>query len=484
MRIRHPNLTINAATCQATGLLTSLCQCRTCVLRRHISSNERSYAMNSRRIINELVSAGLIQSRHGDYATGVLNSAMGAFQGAVDSGYSRSQAAAMAGKLEGSYEATERTSPVGKARAASARAKGTASRRLHRAAAKAHLEAADYQEDRGDDDMARRHRVKAHHHNIQAARATRNARDTCPKCGGDMENGVCQSCGWQDDDDAGDAIADGRFGEDRDNEDTRRDAVGNRRAEARMERIAVRNTRAARMQGLRHNQQRPIPRIQFVNGVAAIGDVLQTRRPSYREIVANQRLDECKSGGNVPAGYSQYDLPASTFQRGRDLMGSGLGYRQDISDTAGMMSGPVSPSGRSGYPGDEGVPDQYDPDAYLPPAAKHVEAGAASGWSGASALGIQLLNPGEIAAVDQERARRLGLDYQPEEEYRLRTARSMDDIRDRESAGDHYYQARGGGGGGPPAFLPLGNNVLVHPTVNYREIVAFQNRNDHRKRRR
>lgn len=100
----------------------------------------------------------------------------GAFEGAKASGYPAAQAAAMAGKLEGSYEGGGADSSSSKeARGASAEAKRTGSARAHKAAASAHRDAADAHKEMGNTQEAAAHTKQAESHDRAAKKATNNA---------------------------------------------------------------------------------------------------------------------------------------------------------------------------------------------------------------------------------------------------------------------------------------------------------------------
>lgn len=99
----------------------------------------------------------------------------GAFSGAKAAGYSAAQAAAMAGKLEGSYHGGEEHSgPSKEAKQASEHAERTKSRSAHRAAASAHKDAAEHHSNEGNTEMAASHASAARSHAAKAARMTRN----------------------------------------------------------------------------------------------------------------------------------------------------------------------------------------------------------------------------------------------------------------------------------------------------------------------
>jgi hypothetical protein len=156
-------------------------------------------------------------------------------------------------------------------------------------------------------------------------------------------------------------------------------------------------------------------------------------------------------GGNVPSAYPQYQLPTSSFDRGRMLQGSGWAgsFAADMDSTA-MMSGMMDPNDypQSDYYGGT-TGSQYDPRDYHGTPMKHLQ-GRAEGSRGVP--GLTLLEEGDVAAVDAERARRLGLDT--------------------------------GAGGGPPTVpdsrvrnaLGIGPDPLVLSTPNWGEIVRNQRR--------
>lgn len=104
----------------------------------------------------------------------------GAYSGAMASGYSQAQAAAMAGKLEGSYDSSGETGKGGsshtrEAKDATAHAERTKSKSAHKAAATAHKEAADHHRNEGNSEMASSHASAARSHAAKAARAVRNS---------------------------------------------------------------------------------------------------------------------------------------------------------------------------------------------------------------------------------------------------------------------------------------------------------------------
>lgn len=104
----------------------------------------------------------------------------GAFSGAKAAGYSAAQAAAMAGKLEGSYDSSGETgkggsTPTREAKDASAHADRTKSKSAHKRAAQAHKSAAEHHEAEGNTEMAQSHRSAARSHAAKAARMTRNS---------------------------------------------------------------------------------------------------------------------------------------------------------------------------------------------------------------------------------------------------------------------------------------------------------------------
>lgn len=100
----------------------------------------------------------------------------GAFQGAKDAGFPPGQAAAMAGKLEGSYEGGGADSgPSKEARSASKEAERLGSSKAHKAAASAHRSAAEYHKGEGNTEHAAAHEKAAAGHERSAKKSTRNA---------------------------------------------------------------------------------------------------------------------------------------------------------------------------------------------------------------------------------------------------------------------------------------------------------------------
>lgn len=100
----------------------------------------------------------------------------GAFSGAKDAGYSPAQAAAMAGKLEGSYSEQSQDHHM-KGRAAekaSEHADKTKSKSAHKKAATAHKEAGAAHKEAGNEDSSKYHATKSRSHAQKAARMTRN----------------------------------------------------------------------------------------------------------------------------------------------------------------------------------------------------------------------------------------------------------------------------------------------------------------------
>ena len=215
----------------------------------------------------------------------------------------------------------------------------------------------------------------------------------------------------------------------------------------------------ARRRAVRNAQRRRAP-VTVNAGSVGIGDVLDFDRPSMRSVVANQRRREVKNyadGGNSP--YPQYDLPTSPLQRGRMMQATGCtgpSFAQDDS----MPSGAAGSKPMASYP-DEDDPVRQDIDT------------ATVG----TVPGIQLLEPGEQAAVDQEMARRLGLDYMPEDEYQLRTPRTMAELLARERMQGH---TRNGVRNAAMRQAAVGD-VMVLNSFDPREAQAFQRRLDRRR---
>lgn len=111
------------------------------------------------------------RTKFATFVTNVVNSQGGSIiQGATDAGYPADQAAAMAGKVEGSYGGSGAGSSKA-AHAASDKAKKEGTKGAHKAAGVAHRKAAKVH---GDSDVGHMHGVKAKQHDKAAARLSRN----------------------------------------------------------------------------------------------------------------------------------------------------------------------------------------------------------------------------------------------------------------------------------------------------------------------